>query len=87
MTQILDFFSHIGSWFGIGAIMLIAGLALIVFAAVRLSRLRGVERSRAVAEFNQQFVMDTGSNISDIEAASRRREIAGALGIGDRNHD
>ncbi len=85
MTKVLNFFTHIGSYFGPGAIMLIIGIVLIVIAIIKLSNMRKAERSRTVAEFNQQFVMDTGSKISDIEAAEKRKSIAGNLGIGDRN--
>ena len=85
MIQILNFFSHIGSYLGSGAVMLVIGIALIVIAVVKLSKMRKAERSRAVAEFNQQFALDTGSRISEIEAASMRKEIAEALFIIDRN--
>ena len=85
MTKVLNFFTHIGSYFGPGAVMLIIGIVLIVIAIIKLSNMRKAERSRTVAEFNQQFVMDTGSKISDIEAAEKRKSIAGNLGIGDRN--
>ncbi len=82
MTGILDFFSHIGSYAGIGMIMLLAGIVLIVVAAFRLSSLRKAERRRTVAEFNQQFVNDTRSAISDVEAGADRRAVARNLGIG-----
>jgi hypothetical protein len=83
MIRILNFLSSIGSYFGPGAVILIIGIAIIIIASVKLSRLNKAERRRTVAEFNQQFVMDTGSRISDVEAASRRKAIAGELGIKD----
>lgn len=81
MTGILNFLSHIGTYAGAGMIMFFIGLILIIVAIFRLSRLRKAERSRAVAEFNQQFVKDTGSRISDVEAGAKRAEIARSLGI------
>ena len=84
MTGVLNFLSHIGNYAGAGMVIFFVGLILIIAAIVRLSMLRKAERSRAVAEFNQQFVKDTGSRISDVEAGAKRREIARSLGIGKR---
>ena len=84
MTEVLNFFSHIGNYAGAGMIMLVIGIILIIAASVRLSRLRKADRRRAAAEFNQQFVADTGASVSDVEAGARRREIARELGIGER---
>ena len=84
MTGILNFLSHIGGYAGAGMIMFFIGLILIVVAVVRLGGLRKAERSRAVAEFNQRFVKDTGSRISDVEAGAKRAEIARSLGINNR---
>ena len=81
MTGILNFITHIGSYAGAGMVMFFIGLILIIVAIVRLSGLRKADRSRAVTEFNQQFVKDTGSRISDVEAGAKRAEIARDLGI------
>lgn len=81
MTAILNFISHIGDYAGPGMILFFIGIGLIIFASVRLSRLSAAERSRSVAEFNQQFVSDTRYGISDVESGARRAETAERLGI------
>lgn len=65
--------------------MFIVGLALIVFAAIRLSKQRKLDRNIARAEFNRKFVSDTGRRISDVEAGAARRSAAENLGIGRHN--
>ena len=84
MTAILNFITHIHTYAGIGMIMLIAGIALIVFATIKLSKLRRLDRNIARAEFNRKFVSDTGLRMSDVEAGATRKAVAETLGIGRR---
>ena len=70
---------------GVGLVMTILGLAMIVFSVLKLSSLRAADRRHSVEEFTRQFVTDTRSNISDIEAGARRRELAARLGIGQED--
>lgn len=81
MTVILNFFAHIGSYAGVGMVMLVLGTALIALAVMKLSGLKKAERSMTVAEFNRQFIQDTGTEISDAEAGAKRKDIARDLGI------
>lgn len=85
MTRFLNVISHIGNYAGIGMLMVAIGIVLIIISIVKISKLRKADRRRTVAEFNQQFVRDTGSRISDIEAGARRREVAKELGITEHN--
>ncbi len=82
MTYILDFVTHIGNYAGVGMIMALLGIALIVFSIIRLSGLRRKEREVARAEFNRQFVKDTGYHVSEAEEGAARRAAARGLGIG-----
>ena len=84
MTGILNTITHIGNYAGIGMLMLITGIALSIFAIIKISnnnrRSRDVER----AEFNRKFVSDTGLRITDVDAGAKRKEAARNLGIGNR---
>lgn len=84
MTGILNTITHIGNYAGIGMLMLIAGIALSIFAIIKISnnnrRSRDVER----AEFNRKFVSDTGLRIADVDAGAKRKEAARNLGIRNR---
>lgn len=84
MTGILNTITHIGNYAGIGMLMLITGIALSIFAIIKISnnnrRSRDVER----AEFNRKFVSDTGLRIADVDAGAKRKEAARNLGIGNR---
>ena len=81
MTHFLNVITHIGNYAGVGMVMTVAGTAMVIIAIARLSRQRKLDRRRTAAEFNRQFVRDTGSRISDIEGGAKRREIARELGI------
>ncbi len=82
MTHILDFVSNISHYAGPGMIMFVIGVALVVFAITRLTKQRAADRSVTVAEFNRQFLNDTGFSISDVEAGEARKQAASKLGIG-----
>lgn len=81
MTSVLNFFSSIGNYAGMGMAIFALGIVSVIFAVVMLGRIRKAERRRTVAEFNQQFTQDVRSRISDVEAGEKRREIARDLGI------
>ena len=81
MTGILNFVSHIGNYAGVGMIMFFLGIACIAFAIIKLGKVRRVDREMTVAEFNRQFVNDTYSRISDVEAGSVRKDIARRLNL------
>lgn len=83
MTNILNFLTHIGNYAGIGMIIAAIGLAVTIFAIVKLSRLKKKNRHVARAEFNRKFVRDTGLRISDVEEGAMRRAAAQQLGIGN----
>ena len=83
MTHFLNVITHIGNYAGVGMVMTATGIILIVAAVAMISRQRKIDRRRTAAEFNQQFVRDTGARISDIEAGAKRHEIARELGITD----
>jgi hypothetical protein len=85
MTRFLDYISNIGHYTGAGMVMLLIGIALIIISVIRLSRYREADRKITVAEFNQQFLNETGNRISDVEAGSVRKETAERLGIGTVN--
>ena len=82
MTYILDFVTHIGNYAGVGMVMAVLGIALTVFAIIRLSGLRKKGREVARAEFNRQFVRDTGYSLSEAEEGAARKAAARGLGIG-----
>lgn len=82
MTYILNFVTHIGSYAGIGMIMALLGIALTVFAIIRLSGLKKKGREVSRAEFNRQFVNDTGYSVSDAEEGAIRKAAARGVGIG-----
>ena len=81
MIHLLNVITHTANYAGVGMIMTVAGIILITIAVVKLSKQRKADRRRTAAEFNQQFVRDTRSRISDVEAGERRREIAQKIGI------
>lgn len=81
MIRLLNVITHIGNYAGVGMVMAAVGIILIIVAVIELSKQRKADRRRTTAEFNQQFVRDTGSRISGIEAGARRREIAQKIGI------
>lgn len=83
MTHFLNMITHIGNYAGVGMAMTVIGILLVIIAITKMSKQRKIDRRRTAAEFNQQFVRDTGSRISDIEGGARRREIARELGIKD----
>lgn len=81
MTRILNIITHVGDYAGVGMVITILGIVIIMIAVMKISKLRKADRKLTIAEFNQQFVRDTGSRISDIEQGAKRREIARSLGI------
>lgn len=81
MTHFLDVITHIGSYAGAGMAMTVIGIVLILISITKISRQRKLDRRQTAAEFNRQFVRDTGSRISDVEEGAQRREIARSLGI------
>ena len=83
MTNILNVLTHIGNYAGIGMIIAVIGLAITIFAIIKLSRMKKKNRHVSRAEFNQNFVRDTGYSISDVEEGAMRRAAAQQLGIGN----
>ena len=86
MTGFMSIIENIGHYAGVGMVLAVAGLIMIIVAIVGLARRSAADRRTSVAEFNQQFVRDTQARISDIQAGARRSQIAGDLGIGQKNH-
>ena len=87
MTGFLNIISNITHYAGVGMVLAAAGIVMIAVAIFRLVRWNAADRRASVAEFNQQFVQDTRYRIADVEAGSKRSEIAGKLKIGEKYRD
>ena len=81
MRYILNTITHIASYAGIGMILFFVCIILIIAAVIMMGRQRSINRRVVTANFNRQFVNDTGYRISDVEAGEKRRAIAHNLGI------
>ncbi len=87
MTGLLNAIGNIGSYAGPGMILTLVGIVLIAVSIFRLVRHNARDRQASLAEFNQQFVNDTGLRVSDIESGAKRTRIAGSLKIGEKYRD
>ena len=76
MNTILNTIGGIKGYMGPGMVLAIIGIVIIIAAIRTLLRISTLKKENTAISFDQQFIQNTGTGLSDIDAGAMRKKIA-----------